>query len=263
MPDVVSDGARLFVEVIGEGDPVTVLAHGLSGSRGDISIFAPYLPGTKVLFDFRGHGESERPPPGHYSMDHFAGDVDAVARAFGATGVAGISLGGGATLRLLSRDPARFERVAVLLPARLERSSGERARFLKLADLLEERPLEEVAEALVAEETALGSFDAFPAAAEIRRQAILRMNPDGIPHAIRECIDDPPVRDPEPITRVPAPVLVIGQEGDPVHAAEVARELAATLPRGELVMFPDPFALIRNIPDLVQRTAAFLAAERA
>lgn len=85
-------------------------------------LFAPFLSGTKVLFDFRGHGDSERPGPGAYSMAHFAGDVEAVASTFGATCAAGVSLGSGAILRLLCSRPDRFERLVSLLPARLELS---------------------------------------------------------------------------------------------------------------------------------------------
>jgi 3-oxoadipate enol-lactonase len=259
MPEVRSDGVRLAVEVVGEGQPVTVLGHGLTGSSRDLALFAPFLPGTKVLFDFRGHGESERPPPGSYTMDHFAADVEAVAAAFGAKRAAGVSLGSGAILRLLCSRPDRFERLILLLPARLERSSGAGARLLRLADLLESRTVEEVAELLIAEEEAAGRFARFPGAKEFRRTAILGMNGEGIPHAIRECVDDPPVRDPEHLTRVLAPALVIGQEDDPVHLADVARELAETLPRAELVVLADQDALFRDVPILVQRAAAFLA----
>lgn len=259
MPSVMSDGVRLAVEVVGDGEPVTVMAHGLTGSRAQIRLFAPFLPGTKVLFDFRGHGESGRPEAGAYSMDAFAADVEHVARAFGATYAAGVSLGCGAILRILTRRPDRFEKLVLLLPARIERPSPARARLLRLADVLEAHPLREAADIILSEEEAIGAFDGFPASRELRRQAVLAMNRDGIPRAIRECIDDPPVRDPEPITRVAAPALVIGQEGDPVHAASVARELAAALPRSELVVFPDRFALIREVPALVRRVAAFLA----
>ena len=87
------------------------------------------------------------------------------------------------------------------------------------------------------------------------------MNRDGVPRAIRGCIDDPPIRDPEPISRVTATALVIAQEGDPVHDAEVARELTAMLPRAELVLFPDRFSLIREIPAVVAKVSAFLTAD--
>jgi pimeloyl-ACP methyl ester carboxylesterase len=254
---VLSGGVRVAVEVIGEGEPVTVVGHGLTQTRRDLVLLAPFLPGTKVLFDFRGHGESERPGPGHYSMDDFASDVDNVAAAFGATCVAGTSLGAGATLRLLCHRPDRFEELVVILPARLRPEA--RAGLLHLADLLEAHPLSEVAEIVIAEEEAAGRFDGFPASKELRRRSILAMNREGMPLAIRGCIDDPPIRDPEPIRQVTATALVIAQEGDPVHDADVARELTAMLPRAELVLFPDRYSLIREIPAVVSRVSAFLA----
>jgi 3-oxoadipate enol-lactonase len=253
-----SDGVRLAVDVVGDGDPVTLVGHGLTGSRRDFALLAPFVPGTKVLFDFRGHGDSGRPPSGSYSMNHFAADVDNVAEAFGATGLVGVSLGGGATLRLLRSTPDRFERLVFILPARLERSDAARTKLLRLADLLVSRPIKEVAEAIVAEEERDGLFDRVPGSRERRREAILAMNGEGIPRAIREVIDDPPIPDPTPIRRVTAPALVVGQEGDPVHRAEVARDLAATLPNAELVLFDGRETLLAQVAELTQRVAAFL-----
>jgi 3-oxoadipate enol-lactonase len=253
-----SDGVRLAVDVVGDGEPVTLVGHGLTGSRRDFALLAPFVPGTKVLFDFRGHGDSDRPPPGSYSMNHFAADVDNVAAAFGATALVGVSLGGGATLRLLRSTPDRFKRLVFILPARLERSDAARAKLLRLADLLESGPIGEVAEAIVAEEERGGLFDRFPDSKERRREAILAMNGDGIPRAIREVIDDPPIPDPTPIRKVTAPALVVGQEGDPVHRAEVARDLAATLPKAELVLFDGREAMLAQVAELTQRVASFL-----
>jgi hypothetical protein len=54
---------------------------------------------------------------------------------------------------------------------------------------------------------------------------------------------------------------VIGQEGDQVHKAEVARELTAALPNAEVEILPSPSAWMNDLPRLVQRVAAFLAAE--
>jgi len=259
VPTVESDGAKLAVEVIGEGEPVTVLGHGLTGSRRDLMVFTPFLPGTKVLFDFRGHGDSEGPGPGQYSMDHFASDVEAVADAFDASCAGGWSLGAGAILRLLTRRPDRFERLVFLLPARVEDSSQVRVDLLELADLLETRTVEETAEFVLAREDARGAFAEFPTSREIRRSTLLGLNPASIPHAIRECMDDPPVTGAEQLAAVQTPALVIGQEGDPLHEANVARELAAALPYAELVIFPHPHALIRDIPLVVQKVSAFLS----
>ena len=259
MPTVVSEGVTLAVDVMGDGEPVTLVAHGLTGNRKDLAILAPFVPGTKVLFDFRGHGDSGRPPAGRYSMDHFAADVDNVASAFDASRLVGVSLGGGATLRLLRSRPDRFERLVFILPARLEEADQATAKLLRLADLLEARSLEEVAAIVVAEEDAGGAFDGLPGTRDRRREAILSMNRDGMPHAIRESIADPPIPDPEPIRKVTAPALVVGQEGDPAHRAEVARDLARILPNADLILFEDPAALLAAVAELTARVGAFLA----
>ena len=260
MPEVRNDGVRLAVEVVGEGTPVTVLGHGLTGSRRELQIFAPFLPGQTLLMDFRGHGESDRPAPGSYSFDHFAGDLDAVARAYGASCAGGASLGAAAIMRLLVRDPNRFEKVVFLFPARLDDEGVVKARLLRLAELLETKGPEEAADITVAEEDARGAFDEYPASREYRREAIRNMNADGVPAAIREVVEEEAVDDPSLLTRVSTPVLIIGQDGDPFHTVEVAQDLADALPRAELVLYPTPGALIQDIPALVQRVSSFLTA---
>jgi 3-oxoadipate enol-lactonase len=260
MPTVTSsDGTELFVDVVGEGRPVVLLAHGLTGNRNEFAIFAPFLPGTKVLMDFRGHGDSARPPAGSYTFDHLAGDVAAVADAFGVTVVAGGSMGAAATLRLLESDPARFDRLIILLPARLEVGDETYTRLARMADLLEEHGPERTADIVIEEEDASGAFDQFPASRDYRRAAILAMNSDGVPHAIRGVINDQPVRDPERIRLVTAPTLIIAQEGDSFHSTDVARELAAVMPNSELVVLPDQHAMLREIPMLMAKVHQLMA----
>ena len=83
------------------------------------------------------------------------------------------------------------------------------------------------------------------------------MNSDGVPAAIRGVVHDVPVRDPARVRRVQAPALIIAQEGDSFHSTEVAHELAATLPNSELMVFADQFAMLREVPTVVQRVSAF------
>src|SRR6266536_442007 len=261
MPTVISrDGTELFVEVLGDGEPVVLLAHGLTGNRNELAIFAPFLPGTKVLMDFRGHGNSGRPPTGSYTFDHLAGDVDAVAEAYGASVVAGGSMGAAATLRLLEADPARFDKLIIVLPARLEVGDETYVRLSRMADLLEEHGPEKTADIMLEEEEAAGAFDQFPASKEYRRAAILATNSDGVPRAIRGVINDVALRDPERIRQVTAPTLIIAQEGDSFHSTEVARELEAAMPNSELVVLPDQHALLREIPTLITKVHQLLSA---
>ena len=256
MHTLAPDGVKLAVEASGEGKPVSVFGHGLTGSRNDMRLITQFLPGTKVLFDFRGHGESDLPRPSSYSTGHFAADLDAVARDHGATCAGGISLGAGAILRLVSRNPARFDRLILIQPARLDRSTEAHRRMFRLADVLERLPFEEAIEQILEAEAAEGAFDRWPGQRDLRRQALMSMRPEAVPNAIRECIDDPPVTGPGPLRAVTAPTLVIAHEGDLIHDATVARDLAGWLPNAELVLFGSYHELLENTPALVQRAAA-------
>jgi 3-oxoadipate enol-lactonase len=235
------------------------MGHGLTSTYRDFEIFAPFLPGTKVMFDFRGHGDSECPPPGSYTTEDFAQDLNAVAKEYEATCAAGVSLGAGAIMRLLATQPDRFEKMILLLPGRVPVHPQVRERLFHLADLLERTSVEETADVIVAEEEAAGAYDNFPASKQFRRDALLRMNRAGIPNAIRECIDDPPVTDPDLVRRTHAPTLVIGQDNDLLHDSDIARELGRLLPNAELHVFEDQFGLLRDVPTLVQRSAALLS----
>src|SRR5438067_13339073 len=150
MPYVDLDDARLHVEVDGEGEPVSVLAHGLTNTCRELARLTPFVPGTKVRFCFRGHGHSTSPQTG-YSFEDFAGDVEAVADAFGARRAVGTSLGAGALCRLLATKPDRFERLVFLLPAGLDRPFREEDRFIRTAELLETKPCEEAIDASLSE----------------------------------------------------------------------------------------------------------------
>jgi 3-oxoadipate enol-lactonase len=257
---IAPDGVELAVEVAGSGEPVTVFGHGLTGSRQDLQLITEFLPGTKVLFDFRGHGDSARPVAGSYSMDRFAGDLDAVAAEHGATCAGGISLASGAILRLLSREPGRFDKLVLLQPARLYPSTEPHRRMLRLADALERLPLDQAVEEILEAEAADGAFDEWGGQRELRRQSLMALHPDAIPHAIRECIDDPPVSDPSILRAVTARAMVIAHEGDAVHDANVARALVEALPDAELLVFPSYKALVQETPALVQKVAVFLSA---
>src|SRR5688572_31278991 len=148
MPEVRTADATLYCEVDGDGEPVTVLAHGLTNNRNELAAFTPLVPGTKVRFDFRGHGRSSSPPDGYRFAD-LARDVDGVASAFGATVAVGTSLGAGAIGNLVCRVPDRFERMVWLLPAGLDVAFSQAERFRELAGDVEGKTSEEAREAVL------------------------------------------------------------------------------------------------------------------
>ena len=223
------------VDLLGEGGPVTVLAHGLGGTAAETRPLAARLRGTRVLVTFRGHGDSAALDDGwHYDL--LADDLLAVADATGADRAVGLSLGGGALLRVLCREPGRFRRLAFVMPAALDatRPDGATLRIRRLGDAIDREDVDAVTDLLLQEVP--------PAVRErrgvrpllARRAAQLVVRP-----APRPAYEDRPLPDRDVLRSVPAPALVLAQAGDPLHTVEVARDLTAALPRAELVVLPE------------------------
>jgi 3-oxoadipate enol-lactonase len=232
--------------VTGTGSPVTVFAHGLGASVAETRPLAGGVPGTRVLYAARGHGDS---PLGDSSYDYesLGEDLLQVADRHGATQALGVSMGAGALLSLLSRQPDRFERVVLFLPAALDRPRTDEAvsRMRALADAIGAGDDDAVHRWVLAElppdvaQTPAGSSYA------LTRARFLVSSP-GIATAIGALPDVVPVRDRTALAAVTADVLVLAQEGDPLHPAQVARELVGLLPRARLAVFDRPGVVFRE-----------------
>lgn len=137
-------------------------------------------------------------------------------------------------LRLLTRRPDRFAKVVLFLPAALDAPPVRR---------------EGLAEALVAGDPervrawVQGELppDRWTSAYAAARTSYLLSSP-GL-FALLEGLTEPPVPDLSLLGAITADVLVLAQEGDPVHPVRVARQLAAALPRASLTVFPEPGVL--------------------
>lgn len=257
MPEVVTEDATLHVEVDGSGEPVTVVAHGLTNNCRELAVLTPLLPGTAVRFDFRGHGRSSAPETG-YAFRDFAGDLDAVARAYGATCAVGTSLGAGAIANLVSREPGRFERMVWLLPAALDGSFAFKERYRDMAAELDGKTREEVLEAVASDPERVARYVQAPWRLEIDKLMWDHDHPEGVARAIRGIIEDWPLRDPELLRRVATPTLLVCIEGDEIHPVELGRIIEDLLPNAELFVYESETALFEAIPFLVQKVAAFL-----
>lgn len=242
----------------GDGEPVTVLAHGLTNNRNELAAFTPLVPGTKVRFDFRGHGRSSSPATGYRFAD-FARDLDAVASAFGATVAIGTSLGAGALGNLVCRVPDRFERMVWLLPAGLDGPFSFASRYHELARDLEGRSPEEALDAVLNDPRRVAEYLATPWRIEVDRVLWQHDDPDGLARAIHGVVEDWPIADREMLRDVPIPTLVVCIDGDEIHPIELGRIVAGLLPNAELIEFADQDELFRRIPELVTRVSAFIA----
>ena len=114
---VAGPAGKLTTDDGGSGEPI-VLVHSLAGNTRHWSGQLEHLRKTRraVALDLRGHGKSEAPANGEYSMEAQAADVGAVADALGLERFAlvGHSMGAGIALAYAGAHP---ERVTHLLLA--------------------------------------------------------------------------------------------------------------------------------------------------
>ncbi|WP_232520092.1 alpha/beta fold hydrolase [Actinosynnema pretiosum] len=214
--------------VHGAGRPVTLVAHGLGATPGEARLPASGLPGARVLVTLPGHGDAPDAPPGYWTYPTIAADLRATARETGATRAVGVSLSSAALLSLLAAEPDAFERVVLLLPAVFDRPRG---------------PL-----------TREQAVTAVPGPADYlaqRRAAFDRL--DGVLEALSGQVA---VTDRETLSRVTAPVLVVGATEDPLHPSEVAAQVASAFPKGELELVP---TWLSHRGDVRRRVVEFLA----
>ena len=226
--------AGVEVAVVGSGLPVTVFAHGLGGSSVETRPLAARSPGTRVLLTFRCHGASEQ-IDGGWTYDDLADDLLEVADAFGASRAVGLSLGAGALLRVLSRAPDRFERVAFVLPASLDETRDDlaTARLLRLGDAVVAGDASHV-RAMLLEEVPPQVRDRGGVRILVDRRAKQLL--DSTPPYPRDA--EAPLLDLTALAAVTAPALVIGQADDPLHPAAVAMQLADALNAELLLLEP-------------------------
>jgi pimeloyl-ACP methyl ester carboxylesterase len=113
-----SDGVRLAVEKEGTG-PGLVLVHGFGGAKEDFSdhVSALARDHTVVIFDHRGHGESEKPDdPAAYSFERMVADVLEVAdwAGFDSFRLLGHSMGGMIARKVVIVAPERIDALVMM-----------------------------------------------------------------------------------------------------------------------------------------------------
>jgi pimeloyl-ACP methyl ester carboxylesterase len=242
VPLLRTDSAAIEYACYGTGEPVTVFAHGVSASIPETRPLASGISGTRVFLHFRAHGASEALDD-RYDYPVLAGDLRAVADATGATRALGVSMGSAALMHLLLETPDRFERAVLFLPAILDqpRSDVGFERLERMADLIDADEPDELA-AELAEDLPEDLRDR-PHVERFVHDRAESLVGTQLGSLMRVLPTQTPMKDRSELARLALPVLVIGQEGDEVHPASVAREIAAELPDAQLEIFSEGSAL--------------------
>jgi 3-oxoadipate enol-lactonase len=228
--------------VTGSGDPVTVAAHGLGASVAETRPMLSGVVGRRVFYPARGH-HGDLPDP--FSYRDLGDDLLEIADQYGASRALGVSMGAGALLSVLARKPDRFARVVCFLPGALDRPRSDEAigRFAALVEAVQRADLDGV-RAFVADEIPPDLRTAASSYIDTRAQFLLAS--PGIAVAIASLPPVTPVEDRSSLGAVSAEVLVLAQEGDPLHPVQVARDLVAVLPKARLVVFDEPGVVLRD-----------------
>ena len=237
-------GIELYVESHGEGVPV-LFSCGYSTTRENFRPqVAPLVAAgfRVVLWDYRGHGDSDAPgDPDAYSFDIVLDDLARVADWAAkevSVVLAGFSFGGALSLHFALRHAERV-RALVLLDTgpgfkNPDAQAGWLAQVERIAQNLETRGLQSFVESRAAA-TAIGRRPELPAAKHAAR-AIAKMSARGVANFGRRvsgpipcCIDE--------LTQITAPALVVVGEQDDAYlrAADV---MAARLPNAIKVVIP-------------------------
>ncbi|MGJ7905741.1 alpha/beta fold hydrolase [Actinopolyspora sp. H202] len=239
----------------GSGAPVTLVVHGLGATEGEARIPASGLRGTRVVLTLPGHGGAADPAAGYWSYERVADDVLEAADRVGAERAVGVSLGAGALARIAARNPTRFERLALLLPAALDRPRGGAVteifdRLVAGVDAAAEDDgewLRGLVGSGLPEDAEVGDY------VEQRAATLRRLGP-----ALRTLPRQAPLHDSAELSAVASPVLVVGAASDPLHDPAVAEQLAAVLPDARLRVFDSAAPMLDRRAELRRLLTGFL-----
>ena len=239
-----ASGVAIAYQVTGSGEPATCFVPGMTQSIADVRPFGSGVVGSRAFLDLRAHGASESPvidQPDAWTYGALADDVTAVADEVGAHRGVGVSLGAGALLTCVVRDPSRWDRLVLALPADVDelRDLDVTATGSSLADAIESNDPIEIGRLLLllqpssVRNRTLVKLWARRHAAEIGGTPVAQM--------LRELADQTPVDAMEQLAAFEGRVLVLAQRDDPAHQVAVAERLSEAFTHAQLVVSDKPW----------------------
>ena len=227
MPKIDRDGIKLHYEVHGRG-PALILTHGYSSTSAmwKEQIDALSKHHKLVLWDMRGHGQSDYPDdPSAYSEAHTVADIAALLDEVGARQaiVGGLSLGGYMSLAFYRVHPERVSALLIIDTGPGFKKDDARAAWNQRARDTGDRFEREGLAVLTS--------------ASRERSSVSHRDASGLAHAARGMLTQRDARVIEllPDIRVPA-LVVVGADDAPFLAA--SDYMAAKIPGATKLVIP-------------------------
>ena len=234
-------------EAAGEGPPI-VLCHGLTATRGSVVHGSRALERTGyrvVVYDARGHGESDPAPAGKgYGYPELVDDLEGVLAATVGGGpflLGGHSMGAHTAVAYALRRPQRLAGLVLIGPSYPgEIPSGSLAYWEGLAAALERAGVDGFVE-YIASEQPIDPAWRDSVLRFTRERMLCHHHPEAVLAALREVPRSRPFGGLEELKSIEAPALVVASHdaADPGHPYAVAAAYAERLPRAELVSEPE------------------------
>lgn len=238
----VQPGVRVFVQDLGEGDPVVLVpGFGMTHEAWDRQVRVLSGAGHRVIaVDQRGHGRSDKPLDG-YGVDRLARDLIAVLDHAGVETctVVGWSFGGQVGFRAATLDPTRVTRLVLVGSNAVRASRSADFPFGHLPGPTVEAMVDlETTDRFRARRTTIRSGFAAepdPAVLEWMTGQSLAMPSWAAVACYHSMLETDLIAD---LDSVGIPVLQLVGELDPVHSAKGARWLNERLADARLVEIP-------------------------
>jgi pimeloyl-ACP methyl ester carboxylesterase len=240
---VASGGNALRGEASGAG-PAVVQAHGITAARKYVTHGSKLLQRRgfeAVLYDARGHGESDPAPAGEpYTYPELAGDMGAVVESRSPGGrviIAGHSMGAHTGAAYALANPGRVAGLVAIGPSARGTAATEAsiAYWTRLADALDEGGVEGFVAAYDD-----GTHD--PAWRDVvlrlaRQRLALHRDLHAVAAALRSTTRSRPFEGIESLESLAVPTLVVAShdDADPGHPYGVAAEWAERIPDARLI----------------------------
>ena len=254
------DGVTIAVETFGDG-PALIFAHGLTSHRRMTRMELEPLAERHriVLFDQRGHGGSTPvTDPALYTAERMAGDLRAVLDALdiGQAIVGGESMGAATALAFALAQPQRVAALLLTAPAFGDTPNPDSPRMTELGRSLAQLGMP--AFLASAAERQRTQFNWPPELVRFVAELFVAHDAGSLATALQTVPLWQPLADMTALAELNCPTCIVAWEGDPVHPIELARRMAAALPRATLqTMAPLP-ALFLDPPEIGRRYARYL-----
>jgi 3-oxoadipate enol-lactonase len=244
------NGVGLRYELSGSGERTIVLVHEMGGSLDSWDEVVPRLAAARrvLRYDTRGAGMSGK-IRGSLSIDTMADDIATLLDTVGIDGkvaLAGIAVGGAIALHFAARYPQRTSAVVVGSPATSVEADRKAAVLARVADI-EAKGMAAAVEASMQngypEELRdnAARFTAF-------RARWLGNDPASYATIYRMLVN---TEMHDELTRLSAPVLVIGGELDRVRPAAISEATAKTIPGARYRLLRTGHYMAVQTPELI------------